>query len=343
MGREFKTYIATTRVSLGVYGNRNEEQLVVDKGTEVQFNGQTLIFEGQKINLPRLSSAIDARWFIDVEDLFDDGEPEYRAPSARIHMSAATPQQEAVVASRDISTEEDLHLGTVSEVRALGRYENPSSYQIEEQGGVEVQGVSFRSKASKNNEAPRIDVSRVSTTAIQNLERGEGVAQAKAQQFEALERQRMEREIADLKSQYKPAQAKPRTPKQDPEKLAMAAELERLRAQLAQTQQAPQVPMVQEADDLEDFEWEDEIEVASASTEDLVDPEDVVSDKDSRLALARQMMPDFDWDFSVNWRRKLAILEEKESPLFVCSVYAVESDAMKKQIASKFPQYNLGN
>jgi len=192
----------------------------------------------------------------------------------------------------------------------------------------------------------------------------ESAAQEKAKRFEELERQKMERKIAQLQAKLGAvAEPKPAEPSAKDQRIA------ELEAQLA-AQKAASAPQVREgiqfgegtnisktAAQTADFDdqalndiWDGgEATVVgkvgqTQSVEESVEEsaEEIVEDKSARLAFAKQMMPNFDWDFSVNWKRKLKLLEESGNPLLICTVYAVESQAMKGHIAEKFPQYNLG-
>lgn len=305
MSEDFVTYIAVSKFSIGLSGGNNEDHLVVERGDDIKYNGRQAIIAGRSVENVRLKSAIKAKWIVPEEELLDDDNYEYSAPSAKIKMRGATPQRDDVVSDGSIVTEEDTDMGSWQDVRkAAARPVN-----VEAQDRTEVQGVRFKNRADQGT--VRTDVSKLSTTAIQSLELGSGIGSSKEQRLRSLEEKKMQRE------------------------------LEELRAQL-QSQRAENVTLRQAhaADDLEDLNLGDDVEVlGQLATENPEDVEELLEeDKTMRLSLARQMVPDFDWDFSVNWKRKLKLLED-QSPLYVCAVYAVESDAMKKHIAKKYPEY----
>jgi len=364
--KEFRSYVAAAKINIGV---DKETSIAVDKGTVVEYNGTVAIIEGEEYNFPKLSSAIKARWLVDTEELGINTAGPYQPQSAHITMSAATPQQKDVVASRATIAEEDREVSSVQAFRSgeqrdaqqhhvqqqqqqqqqVPQHRPPSAgfrnqMVLEPQGGEEVRGVSFTTKAGSESLKDSFRTDQVSQNATQ-----EGNSNAKLAQFQELERQKMEREIAALKQQLQQqapqeqvqvregiqfrtegisenaAGTTPQTASNLPEGIwdghgADVVGQVTKQAQAQAPQQAPQVPQAPE----------------------YVTPEISVEDKESRLAFARQMMPNFDWDFGQHWKTKLKSLETNANPLFVCTVYAVESDAMKVHIASQFPDLNLG-
>jgi hypothetical protein len=302
MAREFVSYIATTKVSVGVKSNRNEEQLTIDAEDIIEFDGQSARIGGVDYMVPRLKSAIKARWLVPVEEI--DPDFTYTAPSALISMSAATPEQNAVVATGAITSDEERDVGTLASVRRRGRYEA----DLEEQGGTAVQGVSFNNRASGGAD----DVSKVSSTNEDAL--NSQIARKKAEHLERLE---------ELKSE---------------------ARLEETRKRLKAVREAAVVVGITEIDDLNDladFELETAVSdiLLGEDEESGEDVGDLEGDREARLRMAQLMIPGFTWDFDMHWRKKLNVLKDGNSPLQICTVYGVESDKMKKQIAKAFPNY----
>lgn len=336
MGKEYRTYIAMEKIHLGLNDKENTEQLVIEEGDVIEYNGRIAKIDGVEYTLPRLKSAISSRWLVDQATLLQGNVESYRPISAKIEMSGATPEQERIVAATTIS-EEERNVGTIEAVRARGRYENPANYPIEAQEGVVVGGTSFQTRAygegaSEGMGVQATDVSAMTSTSTISSE--ESTAARKARLLQEAETARLERKIRDLQAKLS-NQGLEQAPRQVREGIEF--EMEGISHHTAGT-------TAQDEESLSSI-WdggEGAVTVASVNEEPEINAEDVVQDKEARLALARQMMPSFDWDFSVHWRTKLKLLEDSNNPTLVIAAYAVESDAMKKHIAKSFPQYHLG-
>lgn len=333
--KEFKNYVAAAKINIGV---DKENQIVVDKGTVVRYNGAKAIIDGEEYNFPRLSSAIKARWLVDAAELGIDS-TSYSPQSANIKMRGATPEQEDVIASDATFADEEREVSTLQNFRE-GQHQSDTQQAargmvISDQGGEEVAGVSFKTSAGKKSLEQSTRMDRLSQNAIRNLEDGQENLDKRAH-FQALERQKMEREIASLKQQLADDQPSVR------EGIQFRNEgISDLAAGTTRKAAKDELP----AGIWDGHGAETVGKVASPLPEQEVEEkqEDFdVENKESRLAMARQMMPNFDWDFGQHWKTKLKSLEQNSNPLFVCTVYAVESSAMKKHIASQFPDLNLG-
>lgn len=336
MGKEYRTYIAMEKIHLGLNDKENSEQLVIEEGDVVEYNGRIAKIDGVEYALPRLKSAISSRWLVDQATLLQGNVESYRPISAKIEMSGATPEQERIVAATTIS-EEERNVGTIEAVRARGRYENPNNYPVEAQEGVVVGGTSFQTRAygegaSEGMGVQATDVSAMTSTSTISSE--ESTAARKARELQEAENARLERKIRAL--QEKLAN---QAPVQEPRQVREGIEFE-----MEGISQRTAGTTAQDEESLSSI-WDGgdgAVTVGSVHDEPEINAEDVVQDKEARLALARQMMPSFDWDFSVHWRTKLKLLEDSNNPTLVIAAYAVESDAMKKHIAKSFPQYQLG-
>lgn len=320
MGREFKEYIAAAKIHLGV---DKENQIVVDRGTVVQYNGATAIIEGEEYNFPRLSSAIKAKWLVDPEEL---GLDSYVPESANIKMRGATPEQEDVVATNATFADEER------EVSNLQNFREGQHRTISTQDGEEVSGVRFKTSSGAKSKEESVRIDKLSQNAIQSLEEGE--SNDKQAHFQALERKKMEREIAELKKQLSSQKTTVRE--------GIQFRTEGISHRAADTTQASEDSLPEGIWDGNDAETVGQVQKVSSG--EAIEQESFdVDDKESRLAMARQMVPNFEWDFGMHWKTKLKTLESNSNPLYVCTVYAVETDAMKKHIASQFPDLNLGD
>ena len=356
---QFIKYIAVTSFSVGLPSAKNEEQHVIEEGDPVEFNGKIARIYGEEHFLPRLKSAISARWLLEESAL--TGGHTHVPVSAHIKMSAATPQQEDVIASTTI-TEEERNVGSLSEVRARGRYEGP---EIEAQDGRVVSAGGFQTAAYTMDDGgtrAATNVMTVRNTSSAGIE--SKAAEEKRQRLEQLEREKMARKIAQLQEQL--GTVAPQAPVKSASELEYERRIAELEAELAGRSRPQMREGIQfqtegisqnAAQTSDDFDvdspefWDggegSEVVATLPKTDvELVEPAvsaaDVVENKDARLAVARQMFPKFDWDFKAHWRSKLKRLKDQDSPMFVMAAYAVESDSMKQQIAKSFPQYNLG-
>lgn len=317
---EFRDFVAAAKINIGV---DKEQQIIVDKGTVVRYDGTTAIIEGKEYTFPRLSSAIKARWLVDLNELGVASE-DFTPQSAKITMRGATPEQESVVASDATFADEEREVNSLQNFRD-GQHQSARGMSVAGQDGETVKGIKFK---TTSNSSTRID--QLSSNAIQSIEEG-GSSASKEAQFRELERQKMEREIEALRKQLAASNAKPVV------REGIQFRTEGISERASDTTQAP-------GTDLPEGVWDghgaEQVGRVSA-TEDVQDSFDV-DNKEARLAMARQMIPNFDWDFGQHWKTKLKSLETNGNPLYVCAVYAVETDAMKKHIASQFPDLNLG-
>jgi len=327
---QFTEYIAATKFNIG---EDKETNIVVSKGEIVEYDGTTAKIGGKEYKFPRLKSAIKARWLVTPEEL-GLGSSEFKPTSAGIKMRAPTPQGEDQIASTATMADEEREVSSLQDFRD-GNHRNRGSNQVvSSQEGEEVQGVRFATKAGSASQMEATRVDTLSQTDIRRME--ESGDQGKAAHFADMERIKMEREIAALKKQL--AGNKPK--KQVREGITFENE--------GLSQSASDTTQASTASDFPEGTWDgEEAEVVgtavkvSSSSEEASDSLDV-SDKESRLAFARQVVPNFDWDFSTHWKTKLKSLEESTNPVYVSMVYAVETEAMKKHIAKAFPDYNLG-
>lgn len=319
---EFRNFVAAAKINIGV---DKEQQIVVDKGTVVRYDGTTAIIDGKEYTFPRLSSAIKARWLVDVKELGVDSDSDFQPQSAKITMRGATPEQQDVVASEATFADEEREVNSLQNFRD-GQHQSSRGMVVTGQEGEAVKGVSF--KTTSNSKA-RMD--KLSQTDIQNIENG-GSSISKEEQFRELERQKMEREIANLRKQLAATNAKPVV------REGIQFRTEGISERASDTTQA-------QGTDLPEGIWDghgaEQVGRVTAAQEEPTESFDV-EDKEARLAMARQMIPNFDWDFGQHWKTKLKSLETNGNPLYVCAVYAVETDAMKKHIAKQFPDMNLG-
>jgi len=325
---EFEEYIAATKFNIG---QDKENNIVVAKGTVVEYDGSIAKIEGREYNFPRLVSAIEAKWLISAEELGIGGGSDFKPVAANINMRAATPQGEDVVASTATMADEEREVSTIENFRE-GNHRQGSGV-VSAQGGEEVGGVAFKTKAGEASKSESTRIDKLSHNAIRQMEEGPQ-RNDKAAHFKELERRKMAREIADLKKQVAAKQQQ----KQIREGIQFSTD--------GVSQTAADTTNSSTQDSLPEGVWDgnDAPVVANTSQEVEATEEDFnVTNKDSRLAFARQMMPNFDWDFGQHWKTKLKNLDENGNPLFVCTVYAVESSAMKKHIAKQFPNLNLGD
>jgi len=325
MGNNYTEYIASTKFNIG---QNKEDNLVVPKGTVVSYDGSTAVIDGREYNFPKLGSAIKSRWLVSKEELGLGGEADFKPQSAGIEMRHPTDEDgESTIASTTMVADEEREVNTIE------AFKN-SRHEVQSQGGDAVKGVQFKTKAGKAAMEESVSVDRLSQNAIQQMEKGTE-RHDKLAQFQALENQKMEREIADLKKQLASQQPKKQV-------------REGIQFNTAEGQVGTGTTKQASSEYAEGiWDGQDAPVVGSTNEQQATGQESTASDfdvqdKEARLKMARQMMPSFDWDFEQHWKTKLKTLNDDGRPLYVCAVYAVESDAMKKHIAKQFPEMELG-
>lgn len=101
-------------------------------------------------------------------------------------------------------------------------------------------------------------------------------------------------------------------------------------------------PQNQEVSAASDVQFDGDNSVEPPEDVEVEIPDDYDLEKrEDRLDLLKNVIPDLSWDFSTPWRSKLKILsneDEFSDPQKVRAIHAAESEAMKKQIADKFPE-----
>lgn len=317
---EYREYIAATKFNIG---QDKETNLVVTKGTRIEYDGETAKIAGREYNFPKLESAIKARWLISSSELGIGEEASYQPKSANISMRHPTDDDgDPTIASATAMTDEERAVGTVDSIR-----DNPvRNARVSTQGGEEVVGVSFKTKAGEAAKESTTRIDRLSQNAIARMEEG-SERNDKLAHFQEMERRKMEREIEDLRQQLAATQ----TPSKQVRE-GIHFQTDGVSPEAADTT----------SKDSEDVWDGNDAKVVAQTTKVEAVQEFDVAEKEARLAMARQMMPNFDWDFSQHWKTKLKVLKDDGRPLYICSVYAVETKAMKKHIDDQFPELNLG-
>lgn len=330
---EFREYIASTKFLIGIEGSEDNKGPKVERGDVIRYNGHTAIIGGVEYPVRNLQSAIKARWLVSPEDLGLSGEPS--RISAHIKMSGATPQQTAVVASSALTADEERDVGTIQSVRHAGSSHRTASFMDSQ--GEPVVGYSFKTKAGKEALETTVSVDKLSQNAIASIEAGVE-RMDKAQMFEEAHRRKMEREIEDLRRQLVAAQSQQVTRVAEREGIRFSGDNLSERAMDA-------VRAGDTARDISRDLWDGDVDatpVVARVTASAPSPEeDAAANKRAKIALARQMVPNFDWDLDMHWKSKMKELSTKGA-LFVCAAYMVENDTMRRRIAEAFPHLNLG-
>lgn len=298
--KEFREYIASTKFTIGI---DTEKALTVTKGTPVSFNGREAVIDGQSYQLPQLSNAIKVQWLVLPEDL---GLEPTRI-SANIKMSHPTDDSKPAVTASTATSDEEREVGQVGQV---GRHQ----IVTESSEGEVVSNVKFSTSARTEN--TRVD--QLSTNSEDRLVN----TRDKAASMQEAERLKMQREIESLKSQLSSQNTTVRE--------GIRFNTDGVSRNASDTTEAPE-------DNLPEGVWDgNDAKVVGSTTGDVV--AQPVDEREAKIALAKMMVPDFDWDFDAHWRTKIKVLEEKSNTLYTAAVYAVETDGMKKNIAKHFPE-----
>lgn len=299
---EFNTYIAATKFTIGLDA---QHSLNIAKGTIVEYDGVTALIEGTEHRLPSLANAVRVKWLITPDEL---GIKTPRV-SANISMSHPTDDTKpATVASRATSDEE-LEVGSVAD-----RQKRRHQLVTESSEGEVVSSTRFSTSAKTEN--TRID--QMSNTTEDSLVN----TSSKVAGLQEAERKKLEREIESLRTQLTAQDSTVR---------------EGIRFNTEGVSKNASDTTKQTEDALPEGLWDgNEASVVGSTSGKVVQSE--VSEQGSRLALAKLMVPDFEWDFEAHWRTKIKTLEDRGNTLYTAAAYAVESDSMKKNIAKHFPE-----
>jgi len=325
---QVQTYVAVMKVSLGLHGDLNSNQIILQKGTTVEYDGRKATIDGVEYTLPNLRSAIKAKWLVTAAELYGEDYVPPTTASADISMRGATPEQDTVKAQMAVS-EEERDMGTIQGIRANNHSQVPV---VEAQDG-RVVGSGFGVKAFRKGaagEATAVDVSSMTSTSTVALE--ETSARQKLAEFEKSEARRAQKAIAEMRAEQ--GISSRRAPTREGVQFRPGPGV----VQHDVTDLAPEMELW----DGEGSQGHEVVGTIGRPVAVKVSAEDVIEDKEARLALARQMLPTFEWDFDMNWRSKLKLLKDEASPVFIFAAYAVETAKMKAQISKTFPQYNLG-
>jgi hypothetical protein len=299
-----KNYLVQTKFSIA---KADETQLDLSKGSYIEFDGTTALYEGTSYKLPRLSVAITANWIKEVGGV----NPEFTPKSATMALSAATPQQEATVSDGTASiTEEESVLNSVSNHKAFVKDPHSVRKTMEfiQAGADEAKKLETRFKtATKNGNVSVDQISDQEVSALDPSSAGGAYTQNEGITFKnegisAKASQGLSKSVTQVS--FDPSQ-------QDTLILGKISD-SKDNSVPSQVASEPDVEL-----------------------EDTLDPEV----KEGRFAVAKLIHPEFpEWDFTLHWSKKIQKLknDHQEDVPFLRAIYACESEALKKRIKKEF-------
>lgn len=301
---EFQAFRATDDVHLGAI----ETNIARDE--VILYDGSVVKIAGQEHAIPSMRGAIKEGWFVPEGDTTSTRKVRAAGVAVRPAQNAAGDKDRTLT----LSTVEDDEraVSTVTDAKLGYREGHPTKVE-EGDDGVAVSKIRTKAK-----QAAKVTDAQAADRAIRDLDdkpppKAEAIATGDVQ--ETIVGEDLEELLPEAASTKKP---KPGTAGEgDHPEMTAAERAEYARkARLAQFGEAP---------------------AAEEEPEEEPESNDPVSDLDQKLAIIRMSIPDFEWDLSVQWakRAKLAVEKYRDNPLYLNSILAIETDAVKKEIANR--------
>jgi hypothetical protein len=301
---EFLTFRATDRISIG-----SVEGAYVEKDAVIEFDGTVTKIAGQPHSIPSIKSAIKEGWFV----------PESDTTSTRAVKPAGVAVRPAQHAGRDRDKVEIKMVTVEDDEKAVSTV---ASAKLGYRDGQHQQGA--RGVVQESDDG--VAVSRIKTSAKQSTKVTDAHAAAQA--------------INKLDGTPPPkAQA---VATGDVQETIVGDHLEELLPNAASAEK-PAPGIAGEGTDAADRAAaarasrmaavnKDEVARGGTPTAPAGDPA-----LEQKLAIIRMGVPDFEWDLSLQWRKraKLAVDSYAANPLYLNSILAIETDAVKKLIGEK--------
>jgi hypothetical protein len=301
---EFQPFRATDQVHLGSIETN------IAKDEVVMFDGMVAKIAGHEHSIPALKGAIKEGWFVPESDTTSTRQ----VKAAGVTVRPADAADRASDRTMTMATVEDDEraVSTVADAKLGYRQDQPVEVQ-EGDDGVAVSKIRTSAKQSTKVTDPQAAAKAIRDLDNKPPPKAEAVATGDVQ--ETIVGEDLEELLPDAASTKKPAPGKAGEGDQPHMTAEERAEYAR-KARLAQF---------------------GESEAVSEET-----PEEPVktSELDQKLAIIRMSIPDFEWDLSVQWakRAKAAVAEHGDNPLYLNSILAIETDAVKKDILKRMAE-----
>lgn len=336
---QMKGYVAGISFKVGLKTENRDEDIEIQEGETVKFDGIKAEIRGNEHNLKNLDSAIEAGWLIPEEEYYDQPESDYRAPSADIDVSEAQGDGQSDLSSEEVEVaDEEKVVSEVDDQKEL-REEAEEAYTNADADQPDPNKLSSDRPSQSQSQTQSRDDSRTQQT-------GEGQVVAGGFESETssnttldgrnASKQGINRKIKDTESAI--------TRKDKVEGADQPARAKQSDA-VSQKRDLPEsgVQTMENSGDLPETSStpapDEGTEEAEVEDDDDLDP----STKEGRYQIAKAAsdadIPEMDFD--EHWRTRMKELRENpefyQNPEAIRAVYAAESEAIKERIKDEFP------
>ncbi|MDB4278584.1 hypothetical protein N9917_03145 [Deltaproteobacteria bacterium] len=303
---DFQYFRATDRISMGAV-----EGAYIEKDQVIEYDGSVVKIAGSEHTIPAMRSAIKEGWFVPEADTTSTRQIKAAGVAVRPAQHAGRDRDKVEINMTTIEDEERA-VSTVGDAKLGYRHGQPTVTRGE--SGDEGVPVSRIKTAAR--QATKVTDAHAAQQAIQKLDsapqpKAEAIATGDVQ--ETIVGEHLEELLPDAASAEKPA---PGIAGEGVDAAARAAAAKAARLAQVNKDEAARGAAPAPAP-----------EVAPAAPSEL----------DGKLAIIRMSIPDFEWDLSAQWRSRAKQAVEKygDNPLYLNSIMAIETDAVKKQILGK--------
>jgi len=302
----FLPFRATDNIHLGAVETN------VAKGQVILFDGSVTRIAGQDHSVPSMIAAIKEGWF--VPEASAETTRKVKAAGVRVHPADSADRKSDKVMAMATVEDDERAVGSIAEAKLGYREGNVIAVDGDAEDGASVAKIKTAAKQS-----PKVTDSQAASRAIRELDnkpppKAEAIATGDVE--ETLVGEDLEELLPHAASTQKPA---PGTAGEGDQPHRTATE----KAEYARKARLAQFGVVPE---------EEPVAVVASTT---AAPQELEkSELDQKLAIIRMSLPEFKWNLNLQWkaRVKAAVDNYRDNPLYLNSILAVETDAVKKHI-----------
>jgi hypothetical protein len=301
----FQPFRATDNIHLGAIETN------VVKGEVVLFDGSVTKIAGQDHSVPSMIAAIKEGWFVPESSAVTTRE--VKAAGVRVRPADSADRKSDQVMAMSTVEDDERAVGSVTEAQ-LGYREGKATDVEGAEDGAAVAKIKTAAKQSA-----KLTDSQAASKAIRELDnkpppKAEAVATGDVE--ETLVGEDLEELLPKAASTQKPAPGTAGEGDRPHMTATEKAEYAR-KARLAQFGVSPE---------------EEPVATVASTTEEPQELEK--SELDQKLAIIRLSIPDFEWDLNRQWRARVKAATDnyRDNPLYLNSILAIETDAVKKHI-----------
>lgn len=350
MGDQMKTYVSTIQFNVGL---DDATSLVIFKGDTVQFDGTKAVVGGDTMNLPKLRAALRVGWL--VEEGTGKGNS-YQAPSAKINVRGATPQQQDNVHDGATAIADEERIVSMVEDRSVF-VEDQSSLATEKAHTRSADTTVFEHRVPAQTKYDVVqDTDASGQEAVPLGLRFKTSATTKTDLSKVGDSQ-LTKMVEDLENQARSAPDGVKAPRVSEgitfsnynvgDRAALGVEdtggtegvdLDAMQQGTVVTSHPHHHYHLHHESDSPCKGGDNPPQLAELGDDELDDALDLET-REGRWNIAKIIYPDLpEWDFSMNWRHKIDLLqaEYSEQGTVLRSIYAAESEAIKKRMKALF-------